>query len=334
MQALQFHSATQSAQYVENMMPKATGYDVLVKVEAVAVNPVDLKVKSTIQDPSTGKIIGWDAAGTIVEVGEQCQKFKAGDKVFYAGDIGRDGCYASHQLVDCRIIAKAPKSLQSHQAAALPLTALTAWESLFDRLKIDAEKDRDKTLLIISAAGGVGSLAIQLAKQLTQLNVVATASRPETQQWCEKLGADTVLSHHGSLKDNYLAANLPAPDYILCLNDSDYYYPHMVELIAPQGLIGVVVSFQQPVDLNLLKNKSAGLVWEFMFTRPHMKTQDIERQGIILQRIAEMADLNQLQPVSQQHFDKLTPQTLDQAHHLLSKSQTIGKITLGPLSDA
>ena len=333
MQALQFHHATGPAQRVQKEMPKATGYDVVVSVEAVAVNPVDLKVKSTIQDASNGKTIGWDAAGIITDVGEQCQNFQVGDKVFYAGDIGRDGCYATHQLVDSRIIAKAPKSLQPHQAAALPLTALTAWESLFDRLKIDAEKDRDKTLLIIGAAGGVGSMAIQLAKQLTSLKVVATASRPETQKWCKKLGADVVISHKGELKDNYQAANLPAADYILCLNDSDYYYPQMVELIAPQGLIALVVSFQQPVDLNLLKNKSAGLVWEFMFTRPNMKTADIQQQGYILQRIAEMADLNQLQPVSQQHFDQLTPQTLDQAHHLLSLGQTIGKITLGALSD-
>jgi zinc-binding alcohol dehydrogenase family protein len=334
MQALQFQHATQSAQLIEKDLPKAIGYDVVVAVEAVAVNPVDIKVKSTIQDAANGKIIGWDAAGTITEVGDQCQNFQVGDKVFYSGDIGRDGCYASHQLVDSRIIAKAPKSLSIHQAAALPLTALTAWESLFDRLRIDAEKDHDKTLLIIGAAGGVGSMAIQLAKQLTSLTVIATASRPETQQWCKKLGADAVVSHQGVLKDNYLAANLPAPDYILCLNDSDYYYPQMVELLAPQGLIAVVVSFQQPVDLNPLKNKSAGLVWEFMFTRPHLKTADIEQQGRILQRIAEMADLNQLQPVSQQHFDKLTAQTLDQAHHLLSLGQTIGKITLGALSDS
>jgi len=333
MQALQFHHATEPAERVQKTMPKATGYDVVVSVEAVAVNPVDLKVKSMIQDDANGKVIGWDAAGIITEVGEQCQNFQVGDKVFYAGDIGRDGCYASHQLVDSRIIAKAPKSLQPHQAAGLPLTALTAWEALFDRLKIDADKDRNKTLLIIGAAGGVGSMAIQLAKQLTSLKVIATASRPETQQWCEKLGADAVISHKGVLKDNYQAANLPAADYILCLNDSDYYYPHMVELIAPQGLIALVVSFQQPVDLNLLKNKSAGIVWEFMFTRPNMKTADIQQQGQILQRIAELADLNQLQPVSQQHFDQLTPQTLDQAHHLLSLGQTIGKITLGALSD-
>ncbi|MBN46411.1 MULTISPECIES: zinc-binding alcohol dehydrogenase family protein [unclassified Methylophaga] len=334
MQALQFQHAQPMSQLIHQPTPKPTGHDVLVAVEAVAVNPVDLKVKSTIDAELTGKILGWDAAGTIVEVGEKCHDFQAGDKVFYAGDVGRDGCFASHQLVDSRIIAKAPQSLEIHQSAALPLTSLTAWESLFDRLRINVEKDLGKTLLIIGAAGGVGSMAIQLAKQLTHLRVIATASRPETTEWCEILGADAVVSHQGSLTHNYQQANLPAPDYILCLNDSDYYYPQMVELIAPQGLIALVVSFQQPVDLNLLKTKSAGLVWEFMFTRPHLKTTDISQQGLILKRIAEMADLNQLYPVSLQHFDNLTPQTLEQAHDLVSHGKTIGKITLGPLSDA
>lgn len=334
MQALQFQHAQEMAKLISQPTPKAMGYDVLIAVEVVAVNPVDLKVKSTIPAESTGKILGWDAAGTIMEVGDQCRNFRIGDKVFYAGDIGREGCFASHQLVDSRIIAKTPTSWSLHQAAALPLTGLTAWESLFDRLKIDAEKDQDKTLLIIGAAGGVGSMAIQLAKQLTKLNVVATASRPETKAWCEKLGADSIVNHHGSLQDNYKAAHLPAPDYILCLNDSDYYYPQMVDLLAPQGLIALVVNFQRPVDFNLLKNKSAGLVWEFMFTRPHLKTADIHHQGKILKRIAELVDSNQLQPVSQQHFEKLTPKNLEKAHQLLSQAKTIGKITLGPLCDA
>lgn len=334
MQALQFNNAQDMAQIINQPTPKASGYDVLVAVEAVAVNPVDLKVKSTIQPDSEGKIIGFDAAGTIVEMGDQCHDFRVGDKVFYAGDIGRDGCYATHQLVDSRIIAKAPSNLEMHQAAALALTSLTAWESLFDRLKIDADKDQGKTLLIIGGAGGVGSMAIQLAKQLTKLKVIATASRPESQQWCESLGADAVVNHQDSLQANYQQANLPAPDYILCLNDSDFYYQQMVELIAPQGLIALVVSFQQPVDLNLLKNKSAGLVWEFMFTRPRIQTDDIQQQGNILKRIAKMVESNQLQPIAHRHFDQLTSQTLEQAHDLLSQAQTIGKITLGPLSDA
>ena len=332
MQALLFDSATGTARTINKPMPLASGYDVVVAVEAVAVNPVDLKVKSTIKNATDSKVIGWDALGTITEVGEQCDDFQPGDRVFYAGDIGRDGSYASHQLVDSRIIAKAPVSWQAKQIAALPLVSLTAWECLFDRLQIDPLNSADKTLLIIGAAGGVGSIAIQLAKQLTKLTVIASASRPESAQWCKKLGADHVIDHHGSLQQNYQAADLPAPDYILCLNDSDFYYPQMAELIAPQGLIALVVSFQHPVDLNLLKNKSAGLVWEFMFTRPMMKTDDLARQGEILQHIAKMADSNQLQPVSQQHFSQLTAETLDKAHQLIEHSRTIGKITLGPMA--
>lgn len=333
MQALLFDSATETARVINKPSPLASGYDVVVSVEAVAVNPVDLKVKSTIDNAAAGKIIGWDAVGTITEVGEQCDEFQPGDNVFYAGDIGRDGSYASHQLVDSRIIAKAPVSWQSEQIAALPLVSLTAWECLFDRLKIDPNESAHKTLLIIGAAGGVGSIAIQLAKQLTNLTVIATASRPESTQWCKKLGADYVINHHGSLQQNYHASSLPSPDYILCLNDSDLYYPQMAELIAPQGLIALVVSFQHPVDLNLLKNKSAGLVWEFMFTRPLMKTDDLARQGEILQRIADMVDSNQIQSVSQQHFSQLTAETLDKAHQLVHQGRTIGKITLGPLAD-
>lgn len=333
MRALLFDSATGTAQVVTKPTPLANGYDVVVAVEAVAVNPVDLKVKSTIKNAADGKIIGWDAVGTIIEAGKQCDAFQPGESVFYAGDIGRDGSYASHQLVDSRIIAKAPVSWQAEQIAALPLVSLTAWECLFDRLKIDPANSAQKTLLIIGAAGGVGSIAIQLAKQLTDLTVIASASRPESAQWCEKLGADYVIDHHGSLQQNYQAAGLPAPDYILCLNDSDLYYPQMAELIAPQGLIALVVSFQHPVDLNLLKNKSAGLVWEFMFTRPLMKTEDLIRQGEILQHIASMADSNQLQPVSQQHFNQLTAETLDKAHQLVQQGRTIGKITLGAMAD-
>ncbi len=333
MQALLFDSAAGTAQVINKPTPLASGYDVVVSVEAVAVNPVDLKVKSTIKNTANSKVIGWDAVGTVIEIGEQCEGFQPGDKVFYAGDVSRDGSYASHQLVDSRIIAKAPVSWQAEQIAALPLVSLTAWECLFERLKIDPTNSADKTLLIIGAAGGVGSIAIQLAKQLTNLTVIASASRPESTQWCKKLGADYVINHHDSLQQNYQAAGLPAPDYILCLNDSDFYYPQMVELIAPQGLIALVVSFQHPVDLNLLKNKSAGLVWEFMFTRPLMKTEDLAHQGEILQRIANMVDSNQLQPISQQHFNQLTAETLDNAHQLVHQGRTIGKITLGPMAD-
>lgn len=329
MQALQFFQPNGPAQLVTLADNTPTGFDLLMAVNAVAVNPVDKKIQSAISD--SPKTLGWDACATVIAMGDKVRGFKPGDRLFYAGDVSRPGCFASQQLVDCRIVGHAPHSLDDLQAASLPLVSLTAWELLFNRLRISLQKDHGKSLLIIGGAGGVGSMLIQLARKIAGLNVIASAGSDASADWCVQLGAQHTVSHHGDLLANYRQTNLPAPDYIVCLGDSDHYFPVMAELIKPQGLIGLAVSFKQPADLNLLKNKSAGLVWEFMFTRPLLQTDDMQQQQRILQRIAELIDSGCISHILTQRFDTLTVDNLQAAHALIDAGHNRGKIALGPM---
>lgn len=314
--------------------PTPGPYDLLVKIEAIAVNPVDIKVKAGIQETlSRPKIPGWDACGKVIAAGDSCQRFQVGDEIMYAGDVRRDGCYASHQIVDERIAGPRPVTLTATESAALPLTGLTAYEALFSRLRIDAEKDADKTLLIIAGAGGVGSMAIQLAKQLTGMQVIASASRSASKEWCEQLGADTVIDHH-DLADNYQKSGLPAPDYILCAADSDDYFETMAALIAPQGLICLLTNAGRNYDLNLLKNKSAGVVWEFMFTRPVSDTADLKAQQQILETLATLVDKGQLKSTLTETLGPMTLANIERAHQHLLSGKTIGKIALTSFAES
>jgi zinc-binding alcohol dehydrogenase family protein len=334
MKAFGFNTATAEATLFDTDLAAPEGRDLLIAIEAIAVNPVDIKVKSSINSTlDKPKIVGYDAAGIVIAAGPDCELVKVGDKVFYAGDVSRDGCYASHQLVDERIVGFAPRTLSAVEAAAMPLTSITAWEALFSRMRIHPNLDKGKTLLIIGAAGGVGSIAIQLAKQIAELNVVATASRKESADWCHELGADHVINHH-SLSDEYAELGIDAPDFILCLNDTDSYYEAVTDLIAPQGMICFVVTSQQNHNIEKLKTKSAGIVWEFMFTRPMLNTDDIDQQQRILQRIAELVDSGALQHTLVQQFDFLTVDNLQAAHQLIASGHTRGKIALGPISNA
>lgn len=309
-------------------------YDLLVRIEAIAVNPVDIKVKAGIQETlSRPKIPGWDACGTVIAAGDNCERFKTGDQVIYAGDVTRDGCYAETQLVDERIAGPKPASLTATESAALPLTGLTAYEALFSRLRIDTEKDHDKTLLVIAGAGGVGSMAIQLAKLLTDMQVVATASRPASREWCQQLGADHVIDHY-QLAENYQQSGLPAPDYILCAADSDDYFETMAELIAPQGLICLLTNAGRNYDLNLLKIKSAGVVWEFMFTRPVSDTKDLKAQQQILETLATLADKGQLKTTLTETLGPLTLENIERAHEHLLTGKTLGKIALTGVAES
>lgn len=328
MKAYGYVSADADPVLFETDTPTPEGRDLLIEIEAIAVNPVDTKVKAGISGKlDTPRIVGWDACGTVIAAGHDCELFKVGDKVFYAGDVSRAGCYASHQLVDERIVGMAPKNVSASEAAAMPLTSLTAWESLFSRMRIHPNLDKGKTLLIVGAAGGVGSIAIQLAKQIAELNVVATASRPESIQWCQSLGADHVINHH-QLSDDYQQLGIVAPDYILCLNETDSYYDQLCDLIAPQGLICFVVTSHTPQNIDVLKNKSAGIVWEFMFTRPMFKTADISTQHQILNRVSEMMDQNMLKGTLKQTLGPINESNLKQAHQQLLSGKTIGKIAL------
>lgn len=333
MKAFGFNSATAEATLFEKDLATPEGRGLLIAIEAIAVNPVDIKVKSSISGTlDQPKIVGWDAAGTVIAAGPDCELVKVGDKVFYAGDVTRDGCYASHQLVDERIVGFAPRTLSAAEAAAMPLTSITAWEALFSRMKIYPNLDKGKTLLIIGAAGGVGSIAIQLAKEVAELTVVATASRAESAQWCRELGADHVINHF-QLSADYAKLGIDAPDYILCLNDTDSYYDTVTDLIAPQGMICFVVTSQQNHNIEKLKTKSAGIVWEFMFTRPMYKTRDITVQHQLLNRIAEMLDANKLQSTLKQTLGPISAANIQRAHEHLLSGKTLGKIALTAIED-
>ncbi|HZV99294.1 MAG TPA: zinc-binding alcohol dehydrogenase family protein [Methylophilaceae bacterium] len=315
--------------------PTPVGYDLLVRIHAVAVNPVDTKVRRPgLRNPAdkvetTPKVLGWDAAGEVVTIGSDCTLFKPGDRVFYAGDITRPGSNAEYQLVDERIVGHMPASLGYAQAAALPLTSVTAWESLFDRLGIvlDTKRNLDKSILIIGAAGGVGSIAIQLASNVAGLEVIATASRPESSQWVKELGAKHVINHRGDLAPQMTALDI-APDYILCCNDTDAYFNTMAELIKPQGRICSIVETTQPVDIGLLKNKSASFGWELMFTRPMFKTPDMIEQHHILERMADLVDKGMLRTTLSETLSPINAANLRKAHAQLESGTTIGKVVL------
>jgi NADPH:quinone reductase len=238
--------------------PNPSGYDLLVKIEAISVNPVDFKVRQNAAKDKTldtPKIIGWDAVGRVESVGDKTSRFKAGDPVYYAGDLTRSGCNAEYQLVDERIVGHKPKNLTIAEAAAIPLTGLTAYESLFDRIKVNPETDKGKTVLMLAGAGGVGSIAIQLAKKAGNLTVIATASRPDSINWCKELGADYVINHH-HLKEELEKTGHNQVDYLLDFVDLESYWDIAAEIIKPQGHIVSITGSSKPLNLNLLKTKS------------------------------------------------------------------------------
>lgn len=311
---------------IEVPKPIASGRDLLVKVEAVSVNPVDTKIRGRkAAEPKSGeyKILGWDAVGTVVQIGDACSGFNTGDRVWYAGDLTRPGSNAEFQLVDERIVSKAPNSLSNAEAAALPLTALTAWELLFDRLNVDAGEA--KTMLVIGAAGGVGSILVQLAKQLTKLQVIATASRPETTAWLQALGADKVIDHRNPLSEGIGEEN--CMDYVVSLNGTDQHLAEVVKVIKPQGKFGLI---DDPLELNIhpFKQKSISLHWEFMYTRSMFETEDMIEQQKILASVANLIDNGQIKTTMSAQFGLINAKNLKRAHELIESHTAKGKIVL------
>ncbi|AVR46342.1 zinc-binding alcohol dehydrogenase family protein [Christiangramia fulva] len=304
--------------------PEPGPHELLIKIKAVSVNPVDYKVRQSaakqkeLEEP---KIIGWDACGIVEKVGEGVSHFIAGDKLFYAGDLTKPGCYAEYQVVDERIAAKSPENQSWEEIAAIPLTGLTAWECIFDRMKIEEGDGEGKTILIIGGAGGVGSIAIQLLKALTNFKVVATASRDETTAWCKKMGADKVIGHNALAKE--LENN--SIDYILNFADTSGYWQTMANLIKPQGGICAIVNTTEPVDINLLKNKSVSFHWELMFTRSRYQTADMEAQHKILASIAWLMENNKIKSTLHKKFEGLEAETFKKVHELQESGKSIGK---------
>ncbi|MEH3115279.1 zinc-binding alcohol dehydrogenase family protein [Pedobacter terrae] len=314
----------------EMPVPEPKGRDLLVKVKAISINPVDFKIrqnsaKNTVLE--IPKVIGWDAVGTVEAVGEGVSLFKTGDEVYYAGDLTRSGSNAEYQLVDERIVGFKPGTLTYTEAAAMPLTALTAWESLYDRIRISVEKDKGKSILIIGGAGGVGSIAIQLARKISGLKVIATASRPETKDWCKAMGADVVVDHK-SLVEEVRAAGLNEVDFILDFVDLNSYWDDLVELIKPQGHIVSITGSATPIALNKLKNKSVTFSWELMYTRSMYQTDDMEQQHHILNELTKLLDNGTLKSTLNQTLKGFTVENLKEAHRLLESGKTIGKVVI------
>ena len=310
--------------------PSPTGRDLLVSVRAISVNPVDTKIRAPKPNiEATPRVLGWDAAGVVEAVGPDVTGFKAGDEVFYAGDITRAGSNAEYQLVDERIVGRRPATLSFAQSAAFPLVTLTAWEALFDRLGIDPQgKDHaGRTLLIISGAGGVGSMAIQLAKR-AGLVVIATASRPETVAWVRELGADHILDHRQPLVPQLAALGHAEVDFIANFFNTDSYWTTMAELIRPQGKIVSIVENDAPLDLDELKAKSATFVWEFMFTRSKFQTPDMAEQGLILSTVAGLIDDGKIQRIDRETLSPINAANLREAHARLESQRNIGKLVL------
>ena len=323
---------------VEIPDPEPGARDLLVRVKAVSVNPVDVKVRSrqkTVEKEP--KIIGWDAAGVVESIGSEVSLFKVGDEVYYAGDITRPGCNSQYHLVDERIVGRKPASLSFEQAAAMPLTTITAWESLFDRMGVEkgapAEQDR-KSVLVIGGAGGVGSIAIQLAKKVAGCKVIATASREDTAGWCRKLGADEIINHHKSFAEEFKRIGADEVDYILCFNSTEKHIQNMADVIKPQGKICTIVETKdsQPVNISLFQAKSVGFMWELMFTRSMFKTPDMQAQHDLLNESARLIDEGLLKTTMAESYGPLTAENLRKAHGKIESGNMIGKLVLSGMS--
>ncbi|WP_271409339.1 zinc-binding alcohol dehydrogenase family protein [Pseudomonas sp. Q1-7] len=309
--------------------PQPGPRDLLVEVRAISVNPVDTKVRRNAA-PEAGqpKVLGWDVAGVVKAVGSDVSLFQPGDRVFYAGDLTRPGGNAEFHRVDERIVGHMPESLDFAQAAALPLTAITAWELLFDRLQIaEGQADQGQSLLVVGAAGGVGSILVQLARQLTGLTVIGTASRPETQAWVRELGAHHVLDHSKPLAEELRRVGLASVTHVASLTQTDQHLEQLVEALAPQGRLGLIDDPAQ-LDVSKLKRKSLSLHWEFMYTRSMFQTPDILEQHRLLERVGQLIDAGVLKTTLGEHFGVISAANLRRAHALLESGKARGKVVL------
>ncbi|MCC9658530.1 zinc-binding alcohol dehydrogenase family protein [Rhodopirellula halodulae] len=306
--------------------PKLRPHDLLVEVRGISVNPVDVKVRAG-QSPESGtKIIGYDAAGVVHQVGSEVSKFNVGDEVFYAGDITRPGTNAELHAVDERIVGKKPKSLGFAEAAGIPLTSITAWELLFDSLGVEEGGGNGESLLIIGGAGGVGSILTQLANKLTQLTVVATASRPETIAWVEKMGADHVINHRESLVEQLKSLDIQ-PRYVAALTGTEGHFSAIIELVKPRGHVAFIDD-PETLDIKSGKPKALSFSWEFMFARSMFETDDIDQQHKLLNRVSEFLDDGTLLSTVNRNFGELSVSTLTQAHREQESGRAIGKNVL------
>ena len=319
---------------VDLPMPEAGGHDLLVEVKAVSVNPVDTKHRAPSKAnrdkvESPARVLGWDVAGVVRAAGPQVTLFRPGDAVYYAGSVGRSGCNAEFHLVDERIAGRKPATLGFAEAAALPLTTITAWQGLFHRMGISRTgADAGKSLLIIGGAGGVGSICIQLARQVAKLTVIATASRPESAAWARERGAQHIADHTRPLGPQMQALGLPEADFVFCANATQRHFADFPAIVAPQGRICSVVDGPGEDDFTALKRKSISFCWEAMFTRPLFQTPDMVAQHDLLEDTASLVDAGVLHSTVTENLGRINASNLRQAHKMLEQGHTLGKIVL------
>ena len=307
--------------------PVARGRELLVRVHAVSVNPVDTKVRRNMAPPEgEARVLGFDAAGVVEAVGNAVSLFRPGDRVYYAGALNQRGSNAELQCVDERLVGRMPATLTFAQAAALPLTSITAWELLFERLGVTAETDG--ALLIVGAAGGVGSILTQLVRQLTKLTVIGSASRDSTQAWVRGLGAHHVIDHRQPLAAEIKRIGIDAVTHVASLTHTEAHYAQLVEALAPQGRLGLIDDLTAPLDVRLLKPKSLSLHWEMMFTRSMFGTPDMAEQGALLNRVAELVDAGRLRSTLGENFGRINAENLKRAHAAVESASTRGKTVL------
>ncbi len=314
---------------VELPVPEAEGHDLLVEIKAISVNPVDVKIRANVAPPSGElKVIGWDAAGVVKAVGPDVTLFRPGDEVFHAGSITRPGSNAEFHLVDERIVGRKPKTLDFAAAAALPLTSITAYEALFDRLKVqDPVPGAARSLLVIGGAGGVGSITIQILRALTDLTVIATASRPETQAWVKELGAHHVIDHSKPIAAQVAALGLGAPGFVFSTTNTDQHLAEIAEAIAPQGRFALIDD-PKVLDIMPFKRKANSVHWELMFTRPIFGTPDMIEQHHLLNKIAELVDAGKIRTTLTETVGTINATNLKKAHAMIETGRTKGKVVL------
>lgn len=314
---------------IELATPKAEGRDLLVEVSAISVNPVDTKIRRNVSaEDGQWKVLGWDAVGRIVEIGDRVTSFRPGDEVFYAGSVLRPGANSQFHLVDERIVGRKPSSLSNAEAAALPLTAITAWEMLFDRLDIRKRvPGATNAILIIGGAGGVGSIAIQLVRALTDLTVIATASRPETQAWVKKLGANHVIDHSKPLAEQVAALDIGTPAFVFSTTETHLHLKEIITLIAPQGRFGLI---DDPANLDVMgfKRKAVSIHWEMMFTRSIFQTADMDEQGKLLNEVTKLIDTGKICTTLTEAISPISAANLKKAHAIIESGKARGKIVL------
>ena len=307
-------------------VPQAQGHDLLVEIKAISVNPVDTKVRAGFS-ADTPRVLGWDAVGVVKAVGNEVTLFAPGDEVWYAGALGRPGSNSEFQLVDERIVALKPRTLDNASAAALPLTAITAWELLFDRLGVTRDGNEGDTLLIVGAAGGVGSILTQLASKLTKMTVIGTASRPASQQWVREAGAHHVIDHSKPLSEELARIGVKEVTHVASLNNTEAHYLSLIAALAPQGKLALIDD-PQSLDVVPLKLKSISLHWEFMFTRSMFVTRDMIAQHQLLSEVATLIDNQVIKTTLGEHYGAITAENLQKAHAQLETGRAVGKIVL------